>query len=226
MSRILVTDDDAVIRKGLKRFLEEEHELKIKVDTCSGQDALAKIKRERPDMVILDPRLSGVDGFGMLEQLAASRPPVPVLVYTHDRSGDLGLMAIRMGAAGYATKDCPWEELVVGVKKILAGRRFLTDSLVERLAAETQHPSAASILQKLPKREAQILRLIVVGHSIKEIASKLLLVSSTVSTYRARLLNKFGFRTNAELVRFATENTLFLNREKDFLQSSKATTKL
>jgi two-component system invasion response regulator UvrY len=128
-----------------------------------------------------------------------------------------------MGAAGYATKDCPWDELVEGVKKILAGRNFFKDTWVAGWPSAPTRPSATSILQKLPKREEQILKLIIAGHSMKEIASKLSLVPSTVSTYRARLLNRFGFRSNAELVRFATENSLLLNRV--FVRRSHSTTK-
>src|SRR5688572_1672763 len=129
MPRVLVADDDAIVRKGLKRFLEEESVLGINVDTTPLRDASMQAQRKRPDMVILDPLSSAADGFDLLQQFTRWKPQLPVLVYTHERNVDVGYVSVRMGASGYITKDRSWEELLAGLKKVLAGRRFITDLL-------------------------------------------------------------------------------------------------
>ena len=206
MRRILAIDDHSIIRKGLKRFLEEIVDPKIKVTAVPGREALAQLKRERPDMVILEHHLQGTDGLGLLKELAEQRPPIPVLIFTDSPEEEMALSFFKLGADGYLTKDCPWEELVLGVTKILAGHKFITDSVAERLALNVRSGSRASIAEHLSKREREVASSIIAGKSLKDIASTLSLCQSTVSTYRCRVLDKLGFQNNAELIRFAAEN--------------------
>jgi two-component system, NarL family, invasion response regulator UvrY len=205
MVKILAVDDHALIRKGLKRFFEELTDFKTNVVAVPGCEGFNQLKRKRPDMVILEPHLRGVNGLSFLRQLAKRRPRIPVLIYTDSPPTEMAVRLLKSGADGYLTKDCPWEELVVAVRKILGGHKFISDSVAETLVSHIESVSRAALAEKLSRREREIGGLIVAGISLKEIAAKLSLSQSTVSTYRRRILDKLGIESNAQLVRFAAE---------------------
>jgi DNA-binding NarL/FixJ family response regulator len=204
MQRLLLVDDHAVVRRGIRAILEEDLPGLAIVEAASGDEALAKLE-ERFDAVVLDLSMPGRDGFDLLTEVKHRHPKLPVLIMSLHGEEQFALRALRAGAAGYLTKSTAPEQLVAAVTKVLRGGRFITESLADRLAAQAGAPSPATPHERLSDREFDVMRGIASGRSVSEIAAQMHLSVKTVSTYRTRLLEKMGMSTNAELTRYALE---------------------
>jgi two-component system, NarL family, invasion response regulator UvrY len=208
MTRVLIADDHAVVRRGLKEILTEEFSPLEVGEARDARDALDRVLQQEWDVLLLDINMPGRNGLEVLEEVRRLRPKLPVLVLSAYGEEDYAVRAFKLGAAAYLTKQSASDELLVAFRKVLSGGRYITASLAERLAAALGDPIQQERHEALSNRELQVLRLIAAGRTIKEIASDLSLSEKTIGTYRTRISDKMGLRTNVELTRYALQHGL------------------
>jgi len=206
--RILLADDHAMVRNGLQLILAAAFKEAKFGEAEDCRQALAAAIEHHWDLVILDVSMPGRGGLDVLKELKAQRPKTPVLVLSMHAERQFATRALRAGAAGYLTKASAGAELLKAVEHILAGGRYVSAVLAEQLASELAPIGGGLLHERLSAREFEILRLIASGKTVKEIAVELALSGNTISTYRARILEKMKLRTNAELTHYAISNKL------------------
>ena len=208
MIRVLIADDHAVVRQGLKQILGDTPELVVAGEATNGQEVLDKVRAEAWDIVVLDISMPDRSGLDILKELQSERPKLPVLVLSMYSEDQFAVRVLKAGARGYLTKDSAPDDLVKAIRKVVSGGTYVSAFLGEKLAFEIGTDSSKLPHETLSDREFQVLRLIAAGKSVKEIAAELYLSVKTVSTYRARLLLKMDLETNAELIHYAIQNRL------------------
>jgi len=208
MIRVLIADDHAVVRQGLKQILGDMPEMVVAGEATNGQEVLDKVRAEAWDVVVLDISMPDRSGLDILKELQSERPKLPVLVLSMYSEDQFAVRVLKAGARGYLTKDSAPDELVKAVRKVVSGGTYVSAFLAEKLAFEIGTDSSKMPHETLSDREFQVLRLIAAGKSVTEIAAELYLSVKTVSTYRARLLQKMNLTTNAELIHYAIQNRL------------------
>ncbi len=206
--KILIADDHALIRRGLRDILVEELGSITIAEVATAEEVLARVRRENWDVVLLDINMPGRSGLDVLPELKAARPALAVLILSAYPQAEFAIRAVKAGAAGYLAKDGAPEQLVAAVRKVLAGGRYITAELGEALAAELNAGATRPTHDQLSPREFQILRLLATARTVKEIAAELSLSVNTVSTHRMRLLKKLGLAGNVELTRYALQHGL------------------
>ncbi|HYL06694.1 MAG TPA: response regulator transcription factor [Thermoanaerobaculia bacterium] len=209
MTRILLVDDHAVVRQGLKQILDGAIAGAAFGDAASGEEALRMAAAGEWDVVVLDISLPGKSGLEVLKELRHARPRLPVLVLSMHAEEQFGVRVLRAGAAGYLAKRSAAADLVTAIRNVLAGRRYVSPSLAERLAGEVALAPGRAPHELLSDREFQVFRLLAAGKTVTASAEALGLSVPTVSTYRARILEKMGASENADLVHYAMVNRLF-----------------
>ena len=208
MTRILIVDDHEVVRRGLEQILAEELGDARFGHAATSPAALERLSEQEWELVLLDVNLPGRGGLELLEELRQRWPRLPVLVVSAYPEEEFAVRAIRLGAAGYVTKDSASDELVTAARKVLSGGRYVTGTLAERLAAVLGGGDAQEPLELLSSRELQVLRLVASARTLKQIASELHLSEKTISTYRTRISQKLGIGSNVELTRYALRHGL------------------
>lgn len=208
MARILVADDHAVVRRGLIEILRDVLPNALFGEAESGARALELARRELWDVVVLDVSLPDQNGLDVLKQIRVFAPQLPVLILSMYPEEQFALRAFRAGAAGYVTKRTAPQEIGEAVRRVLAGGRYITPSIAERMALDLARPTDKAPHEILSDREYQVFRRLAMGKTVKDIGAELALSVQTVSTYRARILSKMGFRTNAELTEYAIRSGL------------------
>jgi two-component system invasion response regulator UvrY len=208
MRRILIVDDHEVVRDGVKKLLEEQPGDIICGEAGTPEDAIDKALTGEWDAVILDLSFSGKSGLDVLKELKQTRPRLPVLVLTMHSEEQYARRAFKAGAAGFITKDSPRAELAKAIHKVIDGGKYLSPALAERLVGDLGRGMDRPPDETLSDREFQVMRFIASGKTLSEIAELLSLSDKTISTYRARLMEKMGMRTNAELTHYAIQNKL------------------
>jgi two-component system, NarL family, invasion response regulator UvrY len=206
--RILMVDDHEVVRDGVKRIFEEQPGGNLFGEASTGAEALRLALERDWDVVILDLSLAGRCGFEVLKQLRRLRPALPVLILSMHSEEQYARRAFKAGAAGYVTKDSPRAELVEAAAKVMRGGRHINAALAEEFVHFFQRGAEHQPHETLSDREFEVLRLIGSGRTVGEIAGALSLSEKTISTYRARILDKMGMRNNAELMHYAIRNKL------------------
>lgn len=208
MKRILIADDHEIVRRGLRQILADEFP-KLQVgDAANARDAVEAVRKQAWDAVLLDINMPGRSGLDVLEELKRLRPAMPVVVLTAFPEEDYAVRAFKLGASGYVSKESASDELLAALRKSLAGGRYVTASLAEKLAASIAGDAPSAPHETLSNRELQVLRLIAQGRTIKEVAAELALSEKTIGTYRTRLSEKMGLSTNVELTRYALQHKL------------------
>jgi two-component system invasion response regulator UvrY len=208
MIRVLIADDHAVVRQGLRQILGDTPEMLVAGEATNGQEVLDKVRAEAWDVVVLDISMPDRSGLDILKQLQSERPKLPVLVLSLYSEDQYALRVLKAGASGYLTKDSAADELVKAIRKVVSGGRYVSALLAEKLAFEIGADASKLPHETLSDREYQVLRLIAAGKSVKGIAAELSLSVKTVSTYRTRILEKMNLGTNAELIHYAIQNHL------------------
>jgi DNA-binding NarL/FixJ family response regulator len=206
--RVLIADDHAVFRRGLKETLSEAFPRLTFGEAKTAQEAVDFVSRQDWEIVILDISMPGKSGLDILEDLRRLRPRLPVLLLSMHPEEQFAKRALKAGAAGYLTKESVPEELKTAVRRVLAGSRYVSATLADKLAHDLSKGANTPIHERLSAREFQVLRMIAAGKSVKQIATEISLSVKTVSTYRARILEKTGMKTTAELIRYALESHL------------------
>ena len=206
--RILCVDDHAIFRQGVKQILLQ-YDRQVKIgEAATAEAALQLVRDAHWDLVVLDLSLPDRSGFQLLTELKHERRDLPVLVLSMHGEDEYAIRALRNGAAGYLTKESAPEELVAAIQKVTRGGRYMTPALAEKIAFAYAAPQTQAPHHALSEREMEVLQLIGAGKSLKEIAAQMALSVKSVSTYRARLLEKMTMSTNADLIRYVVENDL------------------
>jgi len=203
--RILIADDHAVVRRGLRETLGEAFPKVTFGEASTAQEALDSVGRQNWDVVILDISMPGKSGLDILGDLHRLRPHLPVLLLSMHPEGQFAKRALKAGAAGYLTKESVPEELKEAVRRVRAGGRYVSASLAEKLAFDLRPEADTPVHELLSDREFQVLRMLAAGRTVKQVANEIALSVKTVSTYRARILLKTGMKTTAELIRYAIQ---------------------
>lgn len=213
MTRILITDDHALIRRGLRQILVEGSDKVgfgrlVVEEAANAEEALQKIWKDHWDAVVMDISMPGRSGLDVLRDIKLARPQLPVLILSMHSEEQFAVRVLKAGAAGYITKASAPQELVQAIKKVMSGGKYVSPSLAERLAYDLSQPTDKPPNETLSDREFQVMCLIASGKTVSQIAEKLGLSVKTISTYRARVLEKMGMKTNAELTHYAIKNRL------------------
>lgn len=209
MLRILIVDDHAIVREGLKRILGEYPD-KVEIgEVGDGAGVMAEVHNGKWDLVLLDINLPHRDGLDVLKEIKREQPGLPVLVLSIYPEDQYALRVIKAGAAGYLTKESAPELLIEAIRRVAGGHNYISPALAEKLAGNLRDSAARMPHENLSDRELEVFRLIASGKTVGQIAAHLSLSVNTVSTYRARILEKTGLKTNAELMRYAVDHNLF-----------------
>jgi len=206
--RILIADDHAVVRQGLKQILATAFKRSVFGEAANSQEALDRVWKEPWDVVILDLTMPGRSGLEVLKEIKQARPKLPVLILSMHPEDQFAVRLLKAGASGYMTKESAAEELVGAVNKAVAGGRYVSATLAEKLASLVVRDTQAAPHECLSDREFLILRLIASGKTVGQIAREISLSVKTISTYRARLLEKMSMSNNSELVHYAFQYQL------------------
>ncbi len=208
MIRVLIADDHAIVRKGL-RLIAKEQASEIEVDEAeNGQEVMEKIRQARYDVLVLDISMPGRNGLDILREVRHALPSLPVLILSMHPEEQYAIRMLKSGASGYLTKDCAPDQLVPAIQKIARGGKYVSDILAEQLLFNLTGEANRPPHELLSDREYSVLVLIGQGKTPTEIAEQLILSVKTVSTYRTRVLEKLNLQSTAELIRYVIENNL------------------
>ncbi|HQW23216.1 MAG TPA: response regulator transcription factor [Bacteroidia bacterium] len=205
---ILLADDHSIVRRGLKEILLEEFPDANFQEAADGQELIRKMRAEKFDVIISDVSMPGKNGLEALKVIKSESPTIPVLVLSIHPEELYAIRVLKAGASGYLTKESAPEELVKAVRMVMAGRKYITPSLAEKMASNLDNDLSKMPHELLSDRELDVLKLIAGGKTVSEIANDLSLSVNTISTYRARLLEKMNLKSNSELTFYAISNNL------------------
>lgn len=208
MTRILLVDDHAVVRDGIKRMFDEQPGTVAFGEASTPQNALKLVDEQDWDVVVLDLSLGERSGLEVLKEVKKLRPKLPVLILSMHSEEQYARRAFKAGASGYLTKDCSRAELVGAIQKMVTGSKYVSPALAEKLIFDLERGTDGPPHETLSDREFEVMCLIASGKTVGEIADILSLSDKTISTYRARILEKTGMKTNAELTHYAIQNKL------------------
>ena len=208
MTRILIVDDHAILRRGLRALLSDAFPGVAFGEASHAEQALEQLRKKVWDIALLDITLPGKGGLDLLREVKAARPRLPVLVLSAHPEDQFAVRALKAGAEGYMTKESAPEELAKAVHKILAGGRYVSPTLAEKLALGVRKDFTVTPHETLSNREYDVMCRIASGKTATEIARELSLSVKTISTHRTRILSKLGVRNNAEIAKYAIQNQL------------------
>src|SRR5882757_3198899 len=208
MANVLIADDHAILRNGLKQLLSGERSIREIGEAGSGREVLEQLQRHQWDMVLLDINMPDRSGIDILRQVRATHPETRVLVLSGFPERQYAVNVLRAGASGFLSKDSAAEELLRAVRTVLDGRRYVSTALAELLVSDLDGDAHQPLHARLSEREFQILCKLAAGRAVSAIADELCISVKTVSTYRSRILQKMNFKTNADLTAYALHNGL------------------
>jgi two-component system invasion response regulator UvrY len=208
MIRILIADDHAIVRRGLRQLILEEFPSAHLQEVGNVESLISEVINTEWDVIICDISMPGRSGLEAIQQIKDINPKIPILIMSMHPEDQYALRVLKAGASGYLNKDSVHEELVKAIQTVRIGRKYITPSIAEKLATALNVPGEKQMHEQLSDREFDVLKMIAGGRSISEIAGKLSLSPTTVSTYRARILEKMNMKSNAELTRYSLENKL------------------
>jgi DNA-binding NarL/FixJ family response regulator len=208
MIKILIADDHPVVRKGLGEIVKKAFDMVMVDEASNGQEVLERVLKNDYDVVLLDISMPGRSGLDILKELKGQKPKLSVLVLSIYPEEQYAVRVLKAGASGYLTKESAQDELISAIQKVSTGRKYITPSLAERLALDLEMGAEKPPHESLSDREYQVMCMIASGKTVKEIAEELFLSVKTVSTYRARLLDKMRMKSSAELTHYAIKYRL------------------
>jgi DNA-binding NarL/FixJ family response regulator len=203
----MIADDHAIVREGLKQLFALVADISVVGAATNGAEVLEALRRNTTDLLLLDMTMPGISGVELIARVKAQNPEQKILVLSMHNEPQIARRALTAGANGYLTKDSDPEVLLAAIRKVAAGGRHIDASLVEALVFDSSD-SSGQLHEQLSEREQQILRLLVQGLSVNEIAGALVISNKTVSTHKSRLMQKLNLNNNAELVRYGVDHSL------------------
>ena len=208
MRRFLIADDHTVVRRGLKQILLEAFPSAFIEEVSDAEDLFKKVMKEKWDVVISDISMPGRSGLEVLQQIRLEYPKLPVLILSVYPEDQYAIRVLKAGASGYLTKDSAPEELVKAINQLLLGKKYITSSLAEKLATILEQDTEQMPHEYLSDREFEVMKQLAAGKAVSEIADKISLGVTTISTYRSRIMTKMNLKTNADLTLYAIEHKL------------------
>jgi len=206
MIKVLIADDHAVVREGIKHIFNETPDIQVAGEAGNGQEVLEHIGKQEFDLLLLDIAMPGRDGLEILKEVKMLNPKLTVLMLSMFPEEQYALRALKSGASGYLTKDTIPKELVKAVRKVLKGGNYLSSAFSDRLLTEITSNTTKPLHEALSDREFQVMRMIASEKTMNEIADELSLSPKTVYTYRTRILEKMGMKNNMEVTHYATKH--------------------
>lgn len=208
MKRVLIVDDHAVVRCGLRQFLAVTEDLKIAGEAATGMEALAIVNAAKWDLVLLDMALPDLNGIEVLKRIKDRQPNLPVLILSVYPESEFAIPALDAGASGYLNKDSPPHQILTAIRAVIGGARYFSPALTEKLLVGVASPGHRAAHESLSRREMEVLLLLSKGVPLTKIGLILSVSVKTVSTFRARILTKIGVQSNAELTLYVMEQKL------------------
>ena len=208
MIRVLLADDHAIVRAGLKEILADTGDIEVAGEAANGQEVLARVSAQDFDVAVLDLSMPGRNGIELIKLVKAEKPKLRILVLSMHSEEQYAVRALKAGASGYLSKESAADELVAAIRRIAGGGAYVTPETAERLALGAAPRAEAAAHTLLSDREFQVFRMIARGASVSEIARELSLSVKTISTHKTRIMNKMGLANQAELIRYALEHKL------------------
>lgn len=208
MIRLIIADDHAIVREGMKRLIEAQPDLSVVAEAANGHQALEFLRAHAADVLVLDLSMPGRSGFELIKQIRETWPKLPVLVLTMHEEQQYALRSIRAGAKGYLTKDSAGSQLVEAIRRLHAGRMYISSDVAELIALDAAAPAGDAPHKTLSDREFAVFQLLVAGRSVSEVGQELHISVKTASTHKTRVLEKMRAQSVADLVRYAMEHQL------------------
>lgn len=208
MIRILIVDDHVMFREGLKQILAKHSDMRVVDEAGSSQEAMEKVLHHKLDVILLDISLPGRNGPELLSEIKKNKSDLAVLVLSMHPEDQYAIRMMKAGALGYMTKESAPEELISAIRKVATGRRYISSKLAEEMAVALDTNTAKLPHQLLSNREFQVMRMLASGKTLKDIADEIMISEKTVTTYRARILEKMKLKNNTEITIYAIENKL------------------
>jgi len=202
---LLIADDHVLFREGLKQILGKHSDMYVQDEAGSGSEAISKIRDQHFDVILLDISMPGRSGLDILSEIKTIKPELPVLILSMHPEDQYAIRTLKAGASGYLTKETAASELIFAIRKVATGGKYVSAALGEKLAFAMEDRQDKLAHQLLSNREFQVMHMLASGKSLKEIAESLVLSEKTITTYRARILEKMKLRNNVELTHYAIE---------------------
>lgn len=208
MIRLLMADDHALVREGLKQILALSPDIRAVCEAANGAEVLQYVRNSKFDLLLLDMSMPGISGIDLIGRIKAERQTLPILVLSMHNESQVVTRAFKAGASGYITKDCEPEKLLQAIRKVAEGQKFIDPILAEQIAFDIAFPEQRLPHALLSNREYEILRLLAIGKSINDIARQLVISNKTVSTHKMHLMKKLGLSSTAAIVSYAIQHNL------------------
>ncbi|NCT57393.1 MAG: UvrY/SirA/GacA family response regulator transcription factor [Legionella sp.] len=213
MIKVLIVDDHELVRMGIRRLLDNLPDIQVIAEAENGEAALKQAKSYMPDVVLLDMKMPGMDGWEVTRRLKKCHSDIKIIVLTAATTDPLPTRILQLGAMGYLTKDSAAEEMVTAIRKVSQGQRYLSAEIAQKIALESLNPTDISPLDDLSKREMQVMFMIIEGLTVNQIAERLFLSPKTIGTYRYRMFEKLGIQNDVELTHLAMKYGAFKHHE-------------
>lgn len=217
MIKVLIVDDHALVRMGIRRLLEDMIDIEVIADAESGEQALALVKTHHPDVLLLDMKMPGIDGWEVTRRLKKSNPNIKVIAVTAMCAEPFPTRVLQLGAMGYLTKESGAEEMEAAIRKVARGEKYLSAEIAQKMAINSLQDSQDSPFDNLSEREMQVMLMITRGMEVQDIAERLFLSSKTINGYRYRMFEKLGIKNDVELTYLAMKHRI-IERPVDHMQ--------
>ncbi len=208
MINVMLVDDHDLVRKGIRRLLDDASGIKVVAEAIDGEQAIREVRKKKPDVILMDVSMPGIGGLEATRKITRSLPDMKIIAVTIHDNEPFPARLLEAGAAGYITKGCAIEEIISAIQSVHQGKQYITPGVAQKLALSFVNHGTKSVIEELTQREMQVMLMMVRGESNKEISISLCLSPKTTSTYRYRLFEKLGVENNVELTRFAIRHGL------------------
>ena len=203
MIKVLIVDDHALVRMGIRRLLDDLPDIEVVAEAGSGEEALTLVKSHKPEIILLDMKMPGIDGFEVTRRIKKTAPKIKIIAVTALSSDPLPTRILKLGAMGYLTKESRADEMAMAIRTVAKGEKYLSAQIAQQMAINSLEDPHGSPFDTLSKREMQVLLMITRGQNVQDIAKKLFLSSKTVNSYRYHLFDKLNVKNDVELTYLA-----------------------
>jgi DNA-binding NarL/FixJ family response regulator len=208
MIRLLIADDHAIVRSGLRQIFALAPDLEVVGEAVNGAEVLERVRKDSFDLLLLDLNMPGISGADLITRVKAHRADLPILVLSMHNESQVAARMLKAGASGYITKDCEPDILLAAIRKVASHGRYIAPDIAEKMVFDVASAEPNPSHDLLSDRELEVFRLLILGRSVNEIAAQLVISNKTVSTHKARLMEKMQLNTMADLMRYAMQHNL------------------